>query len=95
MSKKTVQGFQGKQRRKRNSMYCFYLLHLHDTHYSSINRTHQKLENRKIDMLASKLPVFLWEDNRTKYDEEDMYLGLFHGSYPKRVGLSISCDNYS
>ena len=46
-------------------------------------------------MSASELPAFLWEDNRTKYNEEDMYLGLFHGFYLERVGLSISCDNYS
>ena len=77
------------------SMYCFYLLHLCVAHYNSINRTRQKLENGKIDMSASELPAFLWEDNGTKYDKEDMYLGLFRGFYLERVGLSISCDNYS
>ena len=46
-------------------------------------------------MSATELPVFLWEDNGARYDEEDMYLGLFRGFYLERVSLSISRYRYS
>jgi hypothetical protein len=45
-------------------------------------------------MSATELPGFLWEDNGVKYDEEDIYLGLFHGFYLERVDLIVFDDYY-
>ncbi|KAG8221173.1 hypothetical protein J3R82DRAFT_2731 [Butyriboletus roseoflavus] len=67
----------------------FHLLPLHNAHYSSINKTHKKLESEKIDMSATELPAFLWENNGTRYNEEDIYSGLFHRFYLERVARHI------
>ncbi|KAN0085801.1 hypothetical protein V8E55_006935 [Tylopilus felleus] len=51
--------------------------------------TCEMLENGKINMSATELPAFLWEDNRAKYNDEDIYLGLFYGFYLERVARHI------
>lgn len=38
-------------------------------------------------MLASELPVFLWEENRKKFNNEDMLSGHFHGYYLEQVSF--------
>jgi hypothetical protein len=45
-------------------------------------------------MSATELPAFLWEDNGVKYDEEDIYLGLFCGFSLERVDLIVFDDYY-
>ena len=46
-------------------------------------------------MSATELPAFLWEDNGSKFNEEDIYLGLFRGFYLEQVGLTDSYGRYS
>jgi len=44
-------------------------------------------------MSATELPAFLWEDNGAKFNDEDIYLGLFHGFYLEQVSLTVSYDH--
>ncbi|KAH0828575.1 hypothetical protein J3R83DRAFT_2845 [Lanmaoa asiatica] len=53
------------------------------------NPEEHKIENGKIDMSATKLPAFLWEDNGTKYNDKNIYSRLFHGFYLERVARHI------
>jgi hypothetical protein len=46
-------------------------------------------------MSATELPAFLWENNGAKYNEEEIYLGLFRGFYLEWVGVIVPCDRRS
>ena len=52
------------------------------------------LENGKINMSATELPAFLWEDNRAKYNDEDIYLGLFYGFYLEGVSVLTPAQTF-
>ncbi|KAG8212973.1 hypothetical protein J3R82DRAFT_11354 [Butyriboletus roseoflavus] len=50
-----------------------------------LTRTYQKLLSSKIDMSASNLPAFLWEEIGQNFNDDNMFKGMFQGFFLEHV----------